>query len=210
MCEQQRLVIFEEDGSGDMKIAGIEVYGRDIFIKSVYNMKGPFPEIIDEPQDYFNSSFTCDLVLDFLKQLDLSEYLVKVCKKKHIPVISSGKHIPGAICPFTCCGLGEKKGLGAYGQQFGVPEYDITVSQGTISSVDVKRGASCGATWQVTRKIVGLDTEEAAHAIGREIQYICTADPAAFDPVSGHSALHFAGDVHIAALKKALQKSIKK
>jgi type I restriction-modification system DNA methylase subunit len=39
-----------------------------------------------------------------------------------MPVIASGQNIPGAICPFTCCGLGRRKSLGAYGEQFGLQE----------------------------------------------------------------------------------------
>jgi hypothetical protein len=200
----QRIVIFEEDGSGDYKIAGMDVYGKGIVIRAVHNITGPFPEIIDEPEKYVTASFKADLVLNFLRHPDLSEYLVSVCMKKDIPVIASGQQIPGAICPFTCCGLGRKKGLGNYAKRFGVPEYRVSVRNNRISSIEVTRGASCGATWQVTRKLTGLATEEALHTIGREVQYICTADPAAFDPVTGHSALHFAGDVHISALKKAL------
>ena len=36
------------------------------------------------------------------------------------------------------------------------------------------------------------------------MQYLCVADPSSFDPISGKSALHYAGKVHAAALKKAL------
>ena len=40
--------------------------------------------------------------------------------------------------------------------------------------------------------------------LAREVQYICYADPSAFDPISGKSPLHYAGAVHAAALKKAI------
>jgi len=200
----QKIVIFEEDGSGDYKIAGIQVYGRDIEIVKVYNVSGPLPPLIDEPKEFITDDFEADLVLDFLKHPDLSEYLVTVCLKKSIPVIASGQHIPGAITPFTCCGLGKRGDLGQYGAQFGVPEYEVKVEDGKIVSMEVRRGASCGATWQVIDRIRGLTVEEALAAIGREVQFICMADPSAFDPVSGKSSLHYAGDVHIKALKKAL------
>ena len=49
--------------------------------------------------------------------------------------------------------------------------------------------------------------EEAAVTFAREVQYLCVADPSAFDPISGKSSLHYAGDVHAAALKKALRKN---
>jgi hypothetical protein len=40
--------------------------------------------------------------------------------------------------------------------------------------------------------------------IGLEVQYFCVADPSDWDPISGKSAVHFAGDVHRSALARAL------
>ncbi len=206
----QELVIFEEHGSGDYKIAGIEVYGKGIKIVRVVNVDQSLPPLIDEPEDYIPDDFQGDLVLNFLKHPDLSFYLVELCKKKGIPVIASGQQIPGAICPFTCCGLGKKEGLGAYGQQFGVPEYEVELTEDRkIKALRVKRAASCGATFQVVREIIGLDAEEAPTIISRQVQYLCLSDPSDFDPVSGKSALHFAGEVHKAALKKAIDQAMK-
>jgi hypothetical protein len=53
-------------------------------------------------------------------------------------------------------------------------------------------------------RVIGLPLDEAISTLAREVQYICYADPSAFDPISGKSPLHYAGDVHAAALKKAL------
>ena len=205
---EQQVVIFEEDGSGDFKIAGIEVYGRNICIKRVFNLKGPFPLLIDEPEEYISGIPDADLCLDFLRHPDLSQHVVELCSKKSIPVIASGQHIPGAICPFTCCGLGRKEGLGEYGRQFGVPEYKVQIRDGRINSIKVKRGASCGGTWQVCREITGLSAAEAPTVISRQIQYMCLSDPSAFDPVSGKSAVHFAGEVHKAALDRAIKRAL--
>jgi len=89
------------------------------------------------------------------------------------------------------------------GEQFGLPEYDVEVKDGRITGLHVKRGASCGATWQVIPRMIGVPADEALSTIGREIQYLCKADGSAFDPVSSKSPLHFAGKVHMMALKKA-------
>ncbi|OPL16984.1 MAG: hypothetical protein AVO38_06715 [delta proteobacterium ML8_D] len=199
-----RLVIFEEAGSGKYKTAGIEIYGRNITIERIYDILFDLPQVIDEPGEFIPDDFTGDLILNFLRHPDLSEHLVKICKTKGIPVIASGQNIPGAICPFTCCGLEHRKDLGSYGEQFGLPEYDVDVKNGYINGLHVRRGASCGATWQVIRKVIGVTMDEAMGAIGREIQYLCKADPSAFDPLSSKSPLHFAGKVHAAALKRAL------
>ena len=80
----------------------------------------------------------------------------------------------------------------------------MEVKNGRINSIEVKRGAPCGATWDVLARVVGLPAEEAITTLAREVQYICYADPSAFDPISGKSPLHYAGDVHAAAFKKAL------
>ena len=78
------------------------------------------------------------------------------------------------------------------------------MEKGRIKAIEVKRGAPCGATWDVLARVIGLPLEEAVSTLAREVQYICYADPSAFDPISGKSPLHYAGDVHAAALKKAL------
>ncbi|MDX2440719.1 MAG: DUF166 family (seleno)protein, partial [Desulfobacterales bacterium] len=45
---------------------------------------------------------------------------------------------------------------------------------------------------------------EAIIRMGLETQFFCTADPAGWDPIYGKSPVHFAGDVHAAALKRAI------
>lgn len=79
----------------------------------------------------------------------------------------------------------------------------MEVENGRIASIEVKRGAPCGATWDVLARVIGLPLDEAVSTLAREVQYICYADPSAFDPISGKSPLHYAGDVHAAALNKA-------
>ena len=68
------------------------------------------------------------------------------------------------------------------------------------------RGAPCGATWEAVRRVIGLPPDEAIVRIGLEVQYFCSADPAGWDPIHGKSPVHFAGHVHSAALRRALEK----
>lgn len=98
-------------------------------------------------------------------------------------------------------------GLGHYGEQFGIPEYRVEVNDRRIFRIEVVRGAPCGATWQVLSKVAGMDVDIAMTTLPREVQYICSADPSKFDPITGKSPLHYAGDVHAAALKKAIDRS---
>ncbi len=82
----------------------------------------------------------------------------------------------------------------------------METTNGKIDRIQVYRGAPCGATWDAAKRVEGLPVEEAEVRIGLETQYFCAADPSGWDPIYGKSPVHFAGDVHIAALKKALQK----
>jgi len=200
-----RIVVFQQQGSGEAKIAGVRRHGRGIEIVRVFSVDEPgLPAMIDAPEEYVESDFEADLVLDFLRHPDLSDYLIDLCHRKKIPVIASGKKNPKAICPFTCCGLGRLAVAGAYGRQFGLPEVAMVLDgQQRISEVTVRRGAPCGATREAAPLLVGLTPDEARVRFAREIQYICKADPANFDPVSGKSQLHYAGEVHAAALKQA-------
>lgn len=197
------IVVFEYRGSGQKKIAGIRRYGHHICLTKIFDITEPLPEFIDEPEKFIGTDFAADLVLCFIKHPDLCQYLASVCQEKGIPLVASGTKTANAITPFTCCGLGQTDKLGAYGAQFGVPEFKATVEDGRITALVVMRGASCGATWEVTSKVIGMTLDEARPTIAREVQYLCIANPSAFDPISGHSALHYAGEVHIAALNKA-------
>ncbi|HIJ78842.1 MAG: DUF166 domain-containing protein [Desulfobulbaceae bacterium] len=202
------IAVFQEWGAGKEKIKGITRYGHHIELIEVVDIRSPLPGFIDDPEYYIPVAFEADLALSFLKHPDLIDYLARVCKKKAIPLIASGKKTKDALTPFTCCGLGHHQGLGRYGEQFGFPELSIAVDQDKrIIKAEVVRGASCGATWEALAKIIGKTIEQAAIDYAREVQYLCKADPSAFDPISGKSALHYAGHVHSAAITKAVEKS---
>jgi len=202
-----KIVVFEQDGSGQKKIAGIGKYGRNIEISRVIDIPGPLPEFVDDPESYIPREIRADLVLDYLIHPDLSHHLVRVCLWNKIPVISSGRKNPDAFAPFTCCGLGHNRKLGEYGVQFGLPEYEVILQEGRIASLRVVRGAPCGATWEVLARVAGVAIEEALTLLPREVQYRCVANPSRFDPVSGKSPVHYAGHVHRAALQKAIDRA---
>ncbi len=82
----------------------------------------------------------------------------------------------------------------------------MKVADGKIEEIEVVRGAPCSATWDAAERIMGLSPEEAPTRIGLETQYFCSADPAGWDPIYGKSPVHFAGNIHNMALKKALEK----
>jgi hypothetical protein len=90
---RQRVLIFQQNGSGEQKITGVRKYGGNQFELEVISIDEPLPPVLDDTSEYLPSDISCDLVLDFLKHQDLSQDLVTLCSEKKIPIISSGKKI---------------------------------------------------------------------------------------------------------------------
>jgi len=99
----QKLLIFQQNGSAESKIKGIKKYGEGCFTTQVISIDTPLPSIIDDATIYLPEDFTADLVLDFLNHPDLSIDLSRMCQKKNIPIVASGKkiHDNWAITPPT-------------------------------------------------------------------------------------------------------------
>ena len=106
-----KIIIFQQFDSAEKKIEGITKYGRNIGTLRLVSIDVHLPEFIDDPGEYFDPSFEADLVLNYLKHPDLSDYLIELCDKKDIPVVSAGKKGSG-ITPFTCCCLCMNERLG--------------------------------------------------------------------------------------------------
>lgn len=204
---QQRLTVFQQRGSGKLKIDGLKKYGAEYFELTIVDIDEELPQVLDDTSAYLPETLDCDLVLDFLKHNDLSTDLAALCQKLNIPVIGSGKKLPGkgAITPPTCCGLPRLEGLGHYGEHFGAPEFTVEVEDGLISEVKVVRGAPCGATWEVARRLIGHPVEDAARKAGLDTQFYCYGDPGSWDPIYGKSPVHFAGKIHDKQMQKAVE-----
>lgn len=202
-----QIVVFQQNGSAVKKTAGIKKYGKNINIDKVFSIDDDLPEVLDYPERYISDDFNAELVLNFLKHPDLASHLVEICDKKGIPIVTTGK--PGkGYTPFTCCGLGKSDRLGDYGSQFGFPEYRVEVEHDRIQHIEVVRGAPCGATWEAIIGISGENVDAALTNLPLKVQQNCFANPSSFDPISGKSPVHYAGYVHMAALKKAIEEAI--
>ncbi len=89
---------------------------------------------------------------------------------------------------------------------FGAPKIDLVLDGENISEIKVLRGAPCGATWLAAQKIKEMPIKDALSRFGLEVQFFCTANPAAWDPITGKSPVHIAADIHSAVLKTCLKK----
>ena len=90
---RQRVLIFQQNGSGVQKMAGLKKYGGDQFEVEVFSIDEVLPPVLDDTSEYLPSDISCDLVLDFFQHQDLSHDLVALCAEKKVPIISSGKKI---------------------------------------------------------------------------------------------------------------------
>ncbi len=205
----QYIWVYHQDTRAMGKIEGIRRLGGNAFKLKVITIDAALPSFIEDTDPFLPDPVGADLVLDYLLHPDLSYALAEKCKAAGIPVVASGKKPPlvDALTPRTCCALARQKELGPYGQLFGLPEYKINVKDNRIVSVETLRGAPCGATWDAGQRIVGYSVEEAPVRIGLETQFYCVADPASWDPITGKSPVHIAGELHKAALLKALKRA---
>ena len=204
-----RILVFQQKGSGENKIKGLRKFGGDRFIIETCDIDVPLPGLIEHGSDYLPETINADLVLDYLKHLDLSTDLWILCEKLGIPVVASNKKSTGnwAITPRVCCALPQMESLGEYGKLFGAPEFQVTVTDGKIADIAVLHGAPCGATWEAAKQTIGVSIEEAPVHFGLRTQYFCTANPAGWDVMYGKSPVHFAAELHKAALKNAIDRS---
>lgn len=92
---RQKVVVFQQNGSGEKKISGLREYGGDLFELEIVNIDEVLPIVIDDTSEYLPEDVSCDLVLDFLRHNDLSTDLAFLCEKREIPLIASGKKITG-------------------------------------------------------------------------------------------------------------------
>lgn len=204
----QTIAIFQQNGSGEAKIAGINQFGSKRFALEIFNIDEDLPPLLDDTDGYLPETVKADLVLDYLRHQDLSDDLSLLCKRMGIPMVASGKKITAgeAVCPPTCCTLAAMDELGDYGEVFGAPKIELIPDGDRIKEIVVHRGAPCGATWLAAEKVKDMSIERAMTRFGLEVQFFCSANPAGWDPMYGKSPVHVAADIHSAALKTCLKK----
>ena len=91
--ERQKIVVFQQNGSGESKIAGVRKYGGDRITLEVISIDDPLPPIIEDTSEYLPGKISADLVLDFMKHPDLNHDLAGLCRDQRVPLIASGKKL---------------------------------------------------------------------------------------------------------------------
>lgn len=97
----QRILVFQQDGSGAGKIQGIKLFGGGHFQLKTIAATADLPLVVENPEDFLPAEIDADLVLDFLWHPDLSNELAHICSQRDIPVVASGKkwRLPQVECP---------------------------------------------------------------------------------------------------------------
>ena len=97
----QRILVFQQNGSGEAKIAGIRRYGGPHIELACMAIDKPLPPVLDDTTTILPAQIEADLVLDFLQHPDLSEDLAVLCSRQSIPVVAAGRKIRYAVTPPT-------------------------------------------------------------------------------------------------------------
>lgn len=102
-AERQKILVFQQNGSGEKKIEGIRKYGDNRFELEIVSINDSLPTIIEDTRQYIPRDIQTGVVLDYLKHPDLSYDLAMICRDRKIPVVASGKklRVKGALTPPT-------------------------------------------------------------------------------------------------------------
>ncbi|MDI6795767.1 MAG: DUF166 family (seleno)protein DfsP [Desulfatibacillaceae bacterium] len=205
----QRVLVFEQSGSGQKKIRAVSGAGKGLIELAVMDIASPLEPVLDSSAGYLPAEIEADLVLNYLVHPDLAADLSALCNRLEIPVVAPSKKHAGkfVFCPPTCCGLAENPLLGIYGRLFGAPQVKVSVKDGKIDSVEVLRAAPCGATQKAAKLMKGVPVAEAPTRFGLATQFGCMANPAGWDPIYGRSPVHFAGHIHSKAFARGMEEN---
>jgi hypothetical protein len=101
--KSQKIIVFQQNGSGESKIQGILKYGENLFRIKTISVDENLPAVIDDATQYLPNDISADVVLDYLQHPDLSYDLAIMCRDRNIPVVVSGKkvRVKGALSPPT-------------------------------------------------------------------------------------------------------------
>ncbi len=97
----QRIVVFQQRGSGENKIRGLWKYAPAGISLDVQSIDEPLPPVLDQTDGILPDDWDADLVLDYLPHPDLSRDLILRCVQRGIAVVASGKkfQVKGAWTP---------------------------------------------------------------------------------------------------------------
>ncbi len=225
-----RLIVFTQGGYGDRVLDNLRRRAQEEWTIGHEALPEALPPIIEEPEKHISGlklSGEWDLVLFLgespsafsllpavVRRLSVGAVVAPVDDYSWLPLglerqIRSELEGLGvkAVFPRTFCTL---KPVGVpsvdeFARIFGSPMLGIAVEGGKISRVDVVRGAPCGSTWYMAKKLPGTRIEEASARAAILVQiYPCLASRRV-ERLLGDAPIHVAGRLVEKAVEDALK-----
>ena len=181
------------------------------------------PGFIDEPEEFLEgikldeAVFKSDILITYSLHPDLTVAIAHKAGKEGVrAMIVPGGAAKAPVLELEqiakkygmyieieeiCCTLSDNPAISDFTSKLAIPELEVETCDGRISAVRVIRGAPCGSTWHMAKKLVGTKIEEAPSKAGLLIQqYPCRA-------VRGTlGGIHKSADIHKETVEKAIKK----
>jgi hypothetical protein len=199
---------------------------KEHFEVNVFEIPSELPEFIEEPETFLQipeEFFDVDMVVSYAVHPDINLELIRLAGEKGVGlVVLSGGSKAGSYIQLKkegerrgvrvvweeiCCATPKLKDekYSEFFEYFGMPEFEVKISDDRIEYVEVKRSAFCGATFFVAEKIKGLDVNSAPSKAGYFTQiFPCYASRG----IDG--GIHKAARVHKKAVEKAIERAKEK
>ncbi|MFX1487074.1 MAG: DUF166 domain-containing protein [Promethearchaeota archaeon] len=220
---------------GNRIIENLVKHGFASWIFGVHEFTQPLPSFMDNPEKYLPKEIPdCTVVLSIGIHPDIASMLPTIAKKSGakavIVPVSDPDWVPygmqkqieeelgemgvGSTFPRPFCSLKEvgNPWIDTCAKHFGLPLLRVKLNEqkDSILRVDVLRGAPCGSTWYVAKKLEGASVEGAAEKAGIELHtYPCLASMKT-DPLIKDALLHVSGYNAKNALEEAIMREREK
>ncbi len=87
---------------------------------------------------------------------------------------------------------------------FGKPKVEISLSEGKVKGVKIKRGALCGSTWFIAQRLIGTRVQDAIEKAGLLFHNFPCLASMTWDDYAGETLMHIAGFKTKEAVRTAL------
>lgn len=143
------------------------------------------PILIEDETIIPEETKKADVVLDYTNHPEIP-HLLKWAKKVFTGIEVFLPNVISLTC-FCSCDIVDI---------FGLPRFELRIKSNEIKNAKVITTAPCGATYEVAKKLIGINIKDGPQKAGLFAQFNCTGKK---------TTLHCAGNVHLNAVKEAIK-----
>lgn len=171
----------------DEFVRNVSLHGRKTVIRDRISLRD-LPAVLDDLEGLVPESvLKADVILDYSDHPDIP-YALKSARR----VITTSKCNLSNVVSVDCfCGID-------ISEEFGIPEFRISVKDGRINEMEVIKSSPCGASYYLADRLKGMPVEEAIKKSGLLTQFVCKGSG------GPESTIHRAAEIHRAAIEKAI------